>query len=206
MNRRIYFQDKYLEFAEDALQNSKDQSLKVNVRDTPGALDLKDVAKELCAGDRYRVIRMKGYDFEATFEKLKKHFHYIEAAGGFIEHVSKWLFIRRHDRWDLPKGKLEKGESKTHGAVRECEEECGVKNLRIIRELSPTYHIYPYKGEFALKQTFWFYMHTEFGGELVPQLEEHITEVRWFTKKEILSEALKDTYYTISDVVREGLG
>jgi 8-oxo-dGTP pyrophosphatase MutT (NUDIX family) len=205
MNTRIYYQDKYLEFTNEPASSSKDQSFITYPSDHQDTPSLKEIANQLCTESGTTRFRLTGYEFDAALEKLKKHFHYIEAAGGFIEHVRKWLIIRRHDRWDLPKGKLEKNESAPHAAVRECEEECGVRNLRITRELSPTYHIYPYKGTFALKKTFWYYMQTEFAGQLQPQLEEHITEVRWCDLKEITGTVLKDTYYTIADVIKQGL-
>ena len=41
------------------------------------------------------------------------------------------LFIYRFNKWDLPKGKLNKGEKKQDCAIREVEEECGICNLQI---------------------------------------------------------------------------
>jgi ADP-ribose pyrophosphatase YjhB (NUDIX family) len=204
MNRRIYFQDKYIEFSEGEVQKSHNQEVKIygleQKMPAPQVL-----ARQFCNAEDKSSILLVNQDFEKTISQLKKHFYFIEAAGGLIENIGTWLFIRRHDRWDLPKGKLEEGESVSHAAVRECQEECGVKNIRITRELSPTYHIYAYKDGFALKKTYWFYMQTEYAGKLQPQLDEHITEVLWFTRKEVTGIALKDTYYTIADVVREGL-
>ena len=40
---------------------------------------------------------------------------------------------------------------------------------------------------------------------LVPQLEENITEVKWFKKDEIDSIVSLNTYITIKDVIREAL-
>src|SRR6476661_1663707 len=64
---------------------------------------------------------IKKEDFHAgiiihkNFEKLKKdffkHFTFIEAAGGIVQNDRKdLLFIFRRGKWDLPKGKMEKGE------------------------------------------------------------------------------------------------
>ena len=80
-----------------------------------------------------------------------------------------------------------------------------MKNLLIRNRLSSTFHMYPYKGSFAIKQTYWYFMTTNYPGHLKPQEEEDITEVRWFTKDEVRSVALADTYYTIADVAREAL-
>src|SRR5690606_22027885 len=134
--------------------------------------------------------RLSGGIFSQLIEQMKPLFHYIEAAGGFIENKNKYLFIHRHGRWDLPKGKLEKGESKAHGAIRECEEECGVKDLSLEHLLGSTWHVYEHKGGHALKQTYWYKMQTAYSGRLKPQVEEDIHEARWFETEEIKREVL----------------
>lgn len=163
------------------------------------------MAADFCNARDERKIVLAGFDFEETLESLLPYFQYIQAAGGLIERDNTWLFIRRHDRWDLPKGKLEKNEPPETGAIRECEEECAVRDLQIVRTLRPTFHVYPYKNGFALKRTHWYYMKTSYRGNLTPQLEEHITEVKWFNRKAVQSLVLADTYYTIADVVNEGI-
>jgi 8-oxo-dGTP pyrophosphatase MutT (NUDIX family) len=139
---------------------------------------------------------------EVGFNKLIKAFKLIYAAGGLIESKSKILFIYRLNTWDLPKGKLELGESPHEAAIRECEEECGITQLSICNELPSTYHIYKYKGKFALKKTFWFSMTTKHKGILVPQIEEKIEKVEWFDKEQINSIVLKNTYPAILDVIK----
>jgi 8-oxo-dGTP pyrophosphatase MutT (NUDIX family) len=135
----------------------------------------------------------------------KKELHYIEAAGGFIEKDAQYLCIHRLGRWDLPKGKLEKNETIEAAAVRECEEECGIGELRIQYPLHSTFHLYPYKKGTAIKQSFWFYMQSSWQKPLVAQTEESIDEVRWFSKEEVIRQVLPDTYFTIHDVIREAL-
>lgn len=123
-------------------------------------------------------------------EILNLAFRVIQAAGGVVKRDEKLLLIFRNDKWDLPKGKIDKGETKQEVAIREVEEECGIKGHKIVRTLPSTYHIYqsPYedtKGEWILKETFWFemeYLGTENG---VPQNEENITEIRWFEHNEL---------------------
>ena len=204
MNTRIYYLDKYLEFTGQIVQNSLKEHA-VFRAGAPGAPSLKTVAESFNDPGNPQCIHLVGYDEAATIEALKKHYHYIEAAGGLIGRDGRWLFIRRHNRWDLPKGKLEKNERPEQGAVRECEEECAVKGLRIVGKLSPTYHVYAHKGGFALKRTHWYRMLTDYSGPLKPQADEDITEVKWFGESEIRSKVMTDTYYTIADVVREGL-
>ncbi|MGE0566500.1 MAG: NUDIX hydrolase [Bacteroidia bacterium] len=136
---------------------------------------------------------------------LESNFYSIEAAGGLINQNNKYLFIYRLNHWDLPKGKIDEGETIEETAVRECEEECGIRKLTIVKGLSSTYHIYPYKESYALKTTYWFSMSTDFKGKLTPQIEENITDIKWFNKQEIQKVVCNNTYETIKDVVKEAL-
>lgn len=203
MNTRIYLNNKFIEFIQQESQSPHNQSFKLY--NTPeGEKELSELVKKFTDEGKTDCIYISNVTFETALNMLKPHFYYIEAAGGLIEKDNTFLFIRRHNRWDLPKGKLEKGETIQQGAIRECEEECGIRDLKIIRPLSSTFHIYQYKKGYALKQSYWFHMKSSYRGKLVPQLEEDITEVRWCDRKEIDSVILKDTYYTIADVTLEG--
>lgn len=204
MNRKIYFNDKFIEFTHGSMQSSQNQGFKF-FESLQNERDLKRIMEEFLDETKTNSISISNIRFEKALKILKKLFYYIEAAGGFIEKEKTFLFIRRHGKWDLPKGKLEKGETIEHAAIRECEEECSVKDLKIIKPLSSTFHIYEHKKGFALKQSYWFHMRTDYAKELIPQAEESITEVKWFSRSDIESIILKDTYYTISDVTREGL-
>jgi 8-oxo-dGTP pyrophosphatase MutT (NUDIX family) len=95
------------------------------------------------------------------------------------------LFIYRNDKWDLPKGKLEKDESKKEGAVREVEEECGITVSKLGKKyVKPTMCI-PYKARGGAKKTHWYAMKYKGNEKLKPQKEEGITDVRWFKKGQI---------------------
>ncbi|MEE9408642.1 MAG: NUDIX domain-containing protein [Polaribacter sp.] len=120
----------------------------------------------------------------------------VPAAGGLVLNPKKKvLFIYRNNVWDLPKGRIEKDESIETAAIREVEEECGIFNLKIIKELVTTYHIY-YHEENKLKVTYWFLMDSNYDKELTPQLEESITKVL-FKNDENAKIALKNTYSNI---------
>jgi ADP-ribose pyrophosphatase YjhB (NUDIX family) len=201
MNKKIYFNNKFLEFFSGDIQPANNQPIKVYSKITPK--DLKEIVSLFLDEKNDDLLKINIDFFDTVFEYLKKELSYIEAAGGLIKKDDKYLFIYRLDRWDLPKGKLDKGETIEHAAIRECEEECAVKNLTILKQLPSTFHIYPYKKNFAIKQSYWFSMQTDYNKPLIPQLEENITEVKWFTKKEIETIVLHNTYYTISDVVQE---
>ena len=136
------------------------------------------------------------------FKAFGKEFILIEAAGGLIKNdKDEYLFIYRHNKWDLPKGKLDKKESTEHAAVRECQEECGLKDIALVDFLVNTYHIYELKKGWVLKKTYWYNMLCN-ETNLMPQLEEGITEVGWKSKIEILG-MLNNTYYNIIDVLDE---
>ncbi|MDX2174333.1 MAG: NUDIX domain-containing protein [Bacteroidota bacterium] len=203
MNKKIYFNHKFLEFSSEQLQVTSNQVFKYYP--TISLLNLKEIEKLFFDEKSEVQININSLFFETVFDYFKNRFSYIEAAGGFISKNDTFLFIYRLDKWDLPKGKLDKDETIEHAAIRECEEECAVKNLKITRQLSSTFHIYPYKKDFAIKQTFWFGMQTDYDKILKPQLEENITDVKWFDRTKIETTVLKNTYLTIKDVISEGL-
>ena len=134
-------------------------------------------------------------------EKLLKHFKKklktIVAGGGLVKNdKDEILFIYRNKRWDLPKGKAEKNESIEETALREVEEETGVKDLEITDFLQKTYHILKRNGKYKLKETFWFAMKTNFAGTLLPQEDEGITKVKW-KNAEKTQKALEKSYANI---------
>jgi 8-oxo-dGTP pyrophosphatase MutT (NUDIX family) len=133
---------------------------------------------------------------------FKEMFFYLEAAGGVVlNRHNQVLFIYRSGIWDLPKGKIDGGEGIENCALREVEEETGVKGLHISESLKSSYHIYPHKKKWYLKKTYWFFMETSFDDDLKPQLEEEITEARWMNLDEC-RQALKETYRSL----RESIG
>ncbi len=133
---------------------------------------------------------------------MESLFRPIEAAGGLVyREDEKLLFIKRKGKWDLPKGKMEEGETIEEAALREVQEETNLSDLRITRELPVTRHTYKEKGDRILKRTYWFEM-TSKGEGAKPEKEEGITEVRWMEPTTFLEEDL-DTYRTLVDLVRE---
>jgi len=128
-------------------------------------------------------------------------FKYIEAAGGVVLNESyEMLLIYRLDKWDLPKGKLEKGEKPKEAAVREVEEECGISNLLVKRELDSTFHIYYHKEKWVLKKTFWYEMSYSGKQDLIPQTEEAIEKAVW-VKPNDLSDKLENTYASLKTLI-----
>jgi 8-oxo-(d)GTP phosphatase len=126
----------------------------------------------------------------------------IEAAGGIVKNEEgKILLIYRNEKWDLPKGKLEKGEITTKAAIREVEEECGVNGLIITKPLPSTYHIYIHKEKIVLKKTYWYEMFCSDKRVPVPQTEEGITKVLW-ADKTALKNALENTFSSIAELIK----
>jgi 8-oxo-dGTP pyrophosphatase MutT (NUDIX family) len=122
------------------------------------------------------------------FKHLKSKYSIVKAAGGVvINKKNELLVIKRNGWWDLPKGKIEKGEEKRVAAVREVEEECGISNMVIVSKIPKTYHTYQFKGEDVFKVTHWYKMRYDGNETPVPQTEEDITEVKWVAKSEIKS-------------------
>ena len=115
-----------------------------------------------------------------------RHFPIVGAAGGLVRHQDgRFLFIFRNDKWDLPKGRIEKNEPIRIAAVREVEEETGVDGLEIVKPLIETFHVFNRNGKYKLKKTFWFEMKTASTVTLIPQLNEGIEQAVWVFEKEI---------------------
>lgn len=140
-------------------------------------------------------------DVELAIKTFYSLYHYIEAAGGLIKNSkNQFLFIYRLEKWDLPKGKIEEGETPEEAALREVEEECGIRKLSIIKELPSTYHTYELKGKKILKRTYWYEMFCEDDQNIKAQEEEHITAIKWILPNEIET-VLENTYASIRDVL-----
>jgi len=143
-------------------------------------------------------------DPKALFQKIKKSLTIIKASGGLVKNAKgAYLFIFRNKKWDLPKGKVEKGEGMKEAGLREVEEECGVKISTNDERLCKTYHVYEMSGKLVLKRTNWYSMTVKGVPKLVPQKEEGITKAEWLEAAD-LKPVLKNTYPSIVDVLKAG--
>ena len=138
---------------------------------------------------------------ELAFEALRTEFKWVEAAGGVVTNVAgDLLMIHLRGRWDLPKGHVESGESSREAALREVEEETGIRAEAVGDEpLVCTYHTYNTYGTWELKRTTWWAMHS-IGGKPKAQSEEGITSAEW-CERATLHKRLKTTYPTIKRLV-----
>ncbi len=143
----------------------------------------------------------EAYIYHPNGEEILKKFTQnipLEVAGGGVvtNEKGKVLFIYRNGKWDLPKGKLDKGESIEKCAIREVEEETGVSGLEIENFLQTTYHILKRNGEYRLKEVHWYAMKTSYNGKLKGQKNEGIVKVKWKGPEKI-KEALENSYLNI---------
>lgn len=141
-------------------------------------------------------------DLETLKQTFIKKFTLVTAAGGLVQNEKKeYLLIFRKGKWDLPKGKLDKGEELEDCAVREVEEETGLKEVKLLKPLCITYHTYHEGARFILKDSHWYSMKVNGPQQLVPQTEEDIHEIKW-VKKAALAEYMKISYPSVADVLR----
>ncbi|WP_233632586.1 MULTISPECIES: NUDIX hydrolase [Parapedobacter] len=132
---------------------------------------------------------------------IKKRIKVIKASGGLVKNgEGDYLFIHRLGKWDLPKGKVDDDESMKQAAVREVEEECGIKVDYLGQKVMTTYHAYMLKGELVLKKTNWYEMGVNKVPKLKPQLEEDITEAIWLGRDKF-NKIRKNTYPLIEDIL-----
>ncbi|WP_184158480.1 NUDIX hydrolase [Chryseobacterium shigense] len=164
-----------------------------------------EIALDLLENTSLKELNVFGENIEEIWAEFQKLFRIIEAAGGLVNNPQgELLFIKRLGKWDLPKGKMEKGESREESAVREIEEETGLKDVELVKFINTTYHIYIERnGEKILKCTHWFEMN--FNGEDTskPQIEEGITEVAWKNTTQIEDEVFPSTFKNIKLIVKE---
>ncbi len=127
----------------------------------------------------------------------------IVAAGGLVyNEKDELLMIFRRGKWDLPKGKLDEGETIEDCAVREVMEETGLTTVVRGDLIGITYHQYfdKWVKEEVIKETHWYRMQAAGNQQLVPQTEEDIEIIKWVDEKE-LEDCLKNSYDNIVEIV-----
>jgi 8-oxo-dGTP pyrophosphatase MutT (NUDIX family) len=151
---------------------------------------------------------LRGVFYHSSIPSLlnafKKKFVFVQAAGGFVytdDH--KILLIFRRGKWDLPKGKLDNGEELEACALREIEEETGIKPSALEGKLCTTYHTYQQNGKNWLKESHWFLI-TATERPFLPQTEEDIEKCEWVTADQ-LAPYMENTHGSVIDVVNAGV-
>lgn len=149
-----------------------------------------------------------GIFLHSPLEELRKAFWkkflLIKAGGGLVKNEKgEVLFMFRREKWDLPKGKLDDGETLEACALREVREETGLRDIHLEEPLLVTWHTYDDSGKHILKETHWFRMTAQGDQSMLPQQEEQITELKWVGKKGFPT-MLSNTFPSIVDVIRTG--
>lgn len=164
-----------------------------------------EIALDLLENTSVKELNVFGENIDEIWSEFQKLFRIIEAAGGIVSKPNgDILFIKRLGKWDLPKGKMEKGESREESAVREIEEETGLQNVELLSFINTTYHIYIERnGDKVLKCTHWFEMSFDGEDTSKPQIEEGITEVAWKNTLQIEEEVFPSTFKNIRLIITE---
>ncbi|MCP4460268.1 MAG: NUDIX domain-containing protein [Cytophagales bacterium] len=147
------------------------------------------------------MITLAGKEKKDIVEYVKSKFTIIEAGGGIVEKDGKFLMIHRKGQWDLPKGKRDAGEGIEECALREVEEETGVK-VEVVKRITSVWHTYLQNKKYILKKTYWYSMNCLDDSEMKPQKEEGIKDVKWMTIIK-MEEALLSSYRSLRYVVQE---
>jgi 8-oxo-dGTP pyrophosphatase MutT (NUDIX family) len=197
---KVFFNDRVVLLTDDFIRNFQVKyGLFYKYRNTEDLKELIDFYRHLTRIDTLFIFH---HDLDELQERFKSCFHMIEAGGGLVcNEDGRYLIMKRRNKWDLPKGKVNSGESIPQAALREVSEECGLKKLEITAPLMSTYHCYWLDGQSILKRTSWFDMKATGNEPLVPQSDEDITEVKW-VKKEDLKEITGNTYMGILDIMK----
>lgn len=158
-----------------------------------------EIAVDLLENTSCPEMNVYGENIDEIWEDFTHMFKVIEAAGGIVKNQNgDLLFIRRLGKWDLPKGKVEEGESLEQAALREIEEETGLKELILEEFINNTFHIYTERnGEKILKTTYWFRINYLGDETPIPQIEEGILEVSWKNADAISTDVLPMTFNNI---------
>ena len=202
MNIKIYFNDKPLFLCDDI-----DETIQpfIHHDDTVFIDELNTHAIKTMIHEMQLPNVHAGVYFHTDLDELKrafwKKFTLVKAAGGLVENEKKEiLMIFRRGKWDLPKGKLEKGETLESCAIREVEEETGLKNIKILGPLTTTFHTYHEGTRFILKESHWFKMRVKDKQNLIPQINEDILDIKWVNYNDI-EKYLHQSYPLISDII-----
>ena len=195
----IYLGDKYLAFVPAGTIIPRIDSTLYFSYCNPQTVHNAYEGLEKNAGLQHVIIACE--DVQKAFDDFAGGFTFVEAAGGLVKNgAGEMLFILRHNKWDLPKGKLEKNERIEECAVREVQEECGIKEISITKKLPETYHIYAQGGKKILKRTHWYEMNYTGTSAPQPQTSEGIQEVKWMRAGEA-KDAMENAYPSIRELI-----
>ncbi len=164
------------------------------------SVNIYKVIKELNSNKLDAIYLIGKKEEKLVKQFLKKLPNVIAGGGKVLNDKGEILFIFRNDKWDLPKGKAERKESIEETSIREVEEETGIKDLKIVKPLDTTYHIFKRNGRHKIKVTYWFEMYTTYKGTFTPEESEGITKVAWLDAEQT-NKALENSYANIRALI-----
>lgn len=194
---KVFIDNKPIIFTNEWKKSLKTQDFVLFNTLSIGEVDLVKCRNELPIGCWLIVVTGNP---EQAIKRVFSGYEFVEAAGGIVKRKKKYLFIERHGLWDIPKGKMEKGEQPEITAVREIEEECGIQSPKVRKLIGITFHTYDYKGRPTLKKNWWYALDYDGPKTTVPQSEEAITKAVWLSKKEWQT-VRENTYDSIREVL-----
>lgn len=189
---KVYFGDKPLWITDEPVPQKEGMLM---IADAPG-----DIKKRMhtSANEEAWFVTDNIKDAKA---KLFAGYKTAVAGGGLVKNQrGEFLLIYRRDRWDLPKGHLDEGETIEACALREVREETGLTQLDIVTPIMVTYHTYVYDNQEILKETHWFLMNEKMNEQLVAQTEEDIQRIEWVKRSE-LNKYYDEMFPLIRDVL-----
>jgi 8-oxo-dGTP pyrophosphatase MutT (NUDIX family) len=202
---KIFFNDRLLAITDDWAQCSSDANA-IGCKITKKS-DIPPIIDYFLGNTQPPAVYLVVDYPQEALAAMKELFVYLEAAGGMVWNAAgEVLMIFRQNRWDLPKGHREAGESLEETALREVAEECGLHDLQLHRPITDTYHLYYDNGRWCMKSTRWFTMYYYGSAPPIPQTVEGITRAEWIPVH-ALSALLTDVYASICEVfMKSGKG
>ncbi len=199
--RKIYFENRAIIICPPQDQALADpNSIEFHLGD---GFSIRSLVGMFETSDTLARVYIPAEDPETAYKKICSEFKEVNAAGGLVSNRrNDYLLIRRNGLWDLPKGHQEEGEDIRVTAMREVQEETGVKELELRELICVTDHCYRRGGVWHLKHTWWYDMLYTNPVDLTPQREEDISQAAWVAKSS-LPPFLKNTYPSIQEVFRE---
>jgi ADP-ribose pyrophosphatase YjhB (NUDIX family) len=134
---KVFIDNKVIIFTKTWKKSSKTLDFVMVQTAIPDRIDLVKCRNEL---PNDVILVVKAENPEKAIRAVFAGYDFVEAAGGIVKRKNNFLFIERHGLWDIPKGKMEKGEKPAETAVREIEEECGIQAPVIDRLIGVTFH------------------------------------------------------------------
>lgn len=200
--RKIYYNNKPLVLTNNATDYLGQQPIAKGYLHLTGAFPAH-LRRAFSFLDRPRTlgVLLEDLNINALIAEVGNLYEPVQAGGGVVRNeAGDVLMIYRRGRWDLPKGKLDEGESIAACALREVKEETGLQQVSCQKQITDTWHIYSFQGSRLLKQTSWFHMTGNSQETPYPQAAENIEEVRWVSKDE-LGPCVFKSYEAIKEVL-----